>query len=49
MKTDRREPHDRRHQGRDALNMLSIMLTDPDVEQKDWYANAVELPDGGDH
>ena len=29
----------------EALNMLVLQLTNPDVKQKDWYAHAVALPD----
>ncbi len=29
----------------DALNLLAVMLTDPDVKQQDWYQSAVPLPD----
>lgn len=29
----------------DALNMLTVVLTDPSVKQQDWYAHAVALPE----
>jgi hypothetical protein len=29
----------------EALNLLAVMLTDPDVKQQDWYQNAVALPE----
>lgn len=29
----------------DALNMLTVVLTDPSVKQQDWYTKAVTLPE----
>jgi len=30
----------------EALNMLVLLLTDPNVKQLEWYKNAIGLPDG---